>query len=519
MAVIAIKGLSDSPAGNPPEGYFWMYPLDGVLTFHDENGNIEGVAGLGSELTALAALTTTSYGRDFLELANLSAARTKLDLGALVLDDVSSPAQITADQNDYDTGTACVLRLNTDATRTITGFLAVAEGTIKVVQNVGSFDIVLSDEDGSSLAANRFALSSSVTITPDTVIALVYDTTTGRWRMIGTPASSADFSSNTSSSVDNEIVLFSGTGGKTGKRATTTGILKGTSGVLSSATAGTDYYAPGSTDVAVADGGTGASTLTGLLQGNGTGAITGITNSSTVGQILRVTGTNTYAWGALDLADSDARTGTLPVANGGTGAATLTANNVLLGNGTSALQVVAPGTSGNVLTSNGTTWTSAAAGAASISRVATNVSNVGNVGSGEDTLWSVTVPTATLASNGVSTLRGEMFGKVGNTANDKRLRLKWDGTLIFDTGVFTDGQNKHWRLEVTVIRISSTSSRCIVEFEYCGTAMVDTVQYTLQSGGTNMDSGSVILLLTGESPTSGATNDLEIFGGTVNKEF
>jgi len=48
------------------------------------------------------------------------------------------------------------------------------------------------------------------------------------------------------------------------------------------------------------------------------------------------------------------------VASGGTGASSLTANNVLLGNGTSALQVVAPGTSGNVLTSNGTTWTSAA---------------------------------------------------------------------------------------------------------------------------------------------------------------
>jgi hypothetical protein len=45
---------------------------------------------------------------------------------------------------------------------------------------------------------------------------------------------------------------------------------------------------------------------------------------------------------------------------GGTGAATLTANNVLLGNGTSALQAVAPGTSGNVLTSNGTTWSSSA---------------------------------------------------------------------------------------------------------------------------------------------------------------
>ena len=53
----------------------------------------------------------------------------------------------------------------------------------------------------------------------------------------------------------------------------------------------------------------------------------------------------------------------LAVADGGTGASTLTANNVLLGNGTSAVQFVAPGSSGNVLTSNGTTWTSAAAAA------------------------------------------------------------------------------------------------------------------------------------------------------------
>lgn len=50
--------------------------------------------------------------------------------------------------------------------------------------------------------------------------------------------------------------------------------------------------------------------------------------------------------------------GTLGVTGGGTGATSLTANNVLLGNGTSALQTVAPGTSGNVLVSDGTTWTS-----------------------------------------------------------------------------------------------------------------------------------------------------------------
>lgn len=64
------------------------------------------------------------------------------------------------------------------------------------------------------------------------------------------------------------------------------------------------------------------------------------------------------------LAQSD-HTGTLGVANGGTGATTLTANNVILGNGTSAPTFVAPGTSGNLLTSNGTTWQSTTPAASS----------------------------------------------------------------------------------------------------------------------------------------------------------
>jgi hypothetical protein len=51
--------------------------------------------------------------------------------------------------------------------------------------------------------------------------------------------------SGPASSVDSEIVLFDSTTGKLLKRASTTGILKGTSGVLSAATAGTDYVAPG----------------------------------------------------------------------------------------------------------------------------------------------------------------------------------------------------------------------------------------------------------------------------------
>lgn len=54
----------------------------------------------------------------------------------------------------------------------------------------------------------------------------------------------------------------------------------------------------------------------------------------------------------------------LAVADGGTGSSTLSANAVLLGNGTSALQTVAPGNSGNILISNGTTWVATASGSA-----------------------------------------------------------------------------------------------------------------------------------------------------------
>jgi len=48
----------------------------------------------------------------------------------------------------------------------------------------------------------------------------------------------------------------------------------------------------------------------------------------------------------------------LAVADGGTGRSTLAANAVLVGNDTSGINSIAPGTSGNVLKSDGTVWAS-----------------------------------------------------------------------------------------------------------------------------------------------------------------
>jgi hypothetical protein len=87
-----------------------------------------------------------------------------------------------------------------------------------------------------------------------------------------------DFSSNTATSVDNEIVLFSGTGGKTGKRATQTGLLLGTSGVLSATTtsAGISSAISDETGTGVAVFGTNptltAATMAGNLTNNSAGA-------------------------------------------------------------------------------------------------------------------------------------------------------------------------------------------------------------------------------------------------------
>ena len=62
--------------------------------------------------------------------------------------------------------------------------------------------------------------------------------------------------------------------------------------------------------------------------------------------------------GKAILTSGQAVTGTLPVANGGTGQATLSSGAVVLGNGTSGVTTVSPAISGNLLYANGSAWVS-----------------------------------------------------------------------------------------------------------------------------------------------------------------
>lgn len=117
-------------------------------------------------------------------------------------------------------------------------------------------------------------------------------------------------------------------------------------------------------------------TITAALTGNASTATALAANptdcgANTFATTIDASGNLTCAAVSLTAAVS----GVLPIANGGTSLATLTAHAVYAGNGTAAPTPIAPGSSGNVMTSNGTDWISAASTSAPTS--STELYNVG----------------------------------------------------------------------------------------------------------------------------------------------
>jgi hypothetical protein len=101
-----------------------------------------------------------------------------------------SPAQLTADQNDYNpTGldAASVVNLNGDASfRSITGLSGGADGRVILLHNVGANTIMLLNQNTGSSAANRFDFAGNdIPLFPDDVLTLQYDATDSRWRSEG----------------------------------------------------------------------------------------------------------------------------------------------------------------------------------------------------------------------------------------------------------------------------------------------------------------------------------------------
>jgi hypothetical protein len=100
---------------------------------------------------------------------------------------VTSPAQLTADQNNYNPGTGDIFRLDASAARNITGVVAGTNGQAILLVNTGSHAITLRHQSTSSTEANRLVVpwaGDYVMAANGGAALLIYFTALSRWRVI-----------------------------------------------------------------------------------------------------------------------------------------------------------------------------------------------------------------------------------------------------------------------------------------------------------------------------------------------
>jgi hypothetical protein len=269
----------------------------------------------------------------------------------------------------YDNTTGIVTNDNPDQTVTLT------DGTgITVTGTYPSFTITSSVTQYADTDA-RLALSAGTGIS--------YDNTTGIITN-DNPDQTVTLTDGTGITITGTYpsftIAYSGAGGGSG--TVTTASVVSANGFAGSVA--TDTTTPAITI---------STSITGLLIGDGTAIAAATAGTDYVIPSGSITGS------AASLS------ATLDVASGGTGLVTLTADNVILGNGTSSPTFVAPSTSGNVLTSNGTTWQSTAP-AGGGSGTVTTASVVSANGFGGTVATDTTTPAITISTSITGVLKG-----------------------------------------------------------------------------------------------------------------
>jgi hypothetical protein len=159
----------------------------------------------------------------------------------------------------------------------------------------------------------------------------------------------------------------------------------------------------------------------------------------------------------------------LAVADGGTGRSTLTANAVLVGDGTSGINSVAPGTSGNVLTSDGTTWVSSTPATTNASQLAKAWVNF--IGSSGTTRSSYNVTSITRNGTGDYTINfTSAFSDVNYTPICSGMRDS-DGNGSLNTTVRGDATYANSFTTTTLRVLAENDSGTRVDPTYYGIAV------------------------------------------------
>ena len=153
-----------------------------------------GYATIQNEGTGLAQQTTVNMiGVDVDCVDNGGASKTDCTINNnnFFVNGVISPAQLTADQNDWaptNCGTNTIIRTTADQRRTSSGLsCSQTSGMIRTITNVGgSVDstLILKNESTLSTAANRFAFVRDIVLRPSDSVTMWYDSTLSRWTLL-----------------------------------------------------------------------------------------------------------------------------------------------------------------------------------------------------------------------------------------------------------------------------------------------------------------------------------------------
>lgn len=331
----------------------------GTLSSLDVGGTVTSVALTAGTGISISGGPITSSGT--IEVTNTAPDQTVVLTQGGTTTITGTYPNFTISSADQYVGTVTSVSLTAGTGISISGGPVTASGTIEVTNTAPDQTVVLTQGGTTTITGTypNFTISSadqyvgtvtSVSLTAGTGISIS-----------GGPITSSGAIEVINTAPDQTVVLTgTGTTSVTGTYPNfTINSADQYTGTVTSVTA------QGSADISVTGGPiTSSGTLyfslsdTTVVAGN-YGSASSVA-SITVDAKGRITAASSVPIVVANVSLTASVTGTLPVANGGTGLASVTANHVILGNGTSALTTVAPGTSGNVLTSNGTAWTSAA---------------------------------------------------------------------------------------------------------------------------------------------------------------
>lgn len=105
-----------------------------------------------------------------------------------------------------------------------------------------------------------------------------------------------------------------------------------------------------------------------------------------------------------------------------------------------------------------------------------SITQAGNVGTGEDDLFLYEVPANTLAAD-KSTIVAFAAGTFGANANNKRIRVRFGGTAIYDTTALALNAGD-WFIEVQIIRTGASTQKCVTTIRTSNSSLTSAIDYT-----------------------------------------